>query len=92
MKKIINKRLYDTKTATLLACYDDGLPWTDYCCCYEELYRKKNGEYFIYGTGGAWSPYPETTILPVSPEEAREWAEEKMSVDDYLKYFEIEED
>ena len=71
MKKIINKRLYDTETATLIACYDDGLPWTDFYCCYEELYQKKNGEYFIYGTGGGLSPYPIETILPISPEEAR---------------------
>ena len=56
MKKIINNKLYDTDTAKRLG-YDgggDGFDsWT------EELYKKRTGEYFIYGEGGARTRYGE---------------------------------
>ena len=58
----------------------------------ETLYRKKTGEYFIYGEGHAASPYrrrsggmwaPGEGITPIGIEEAREWAEEHLTIDEY---------
>ena len=101
MKTIINKRLYDTETATLIGRYNNGYDFGDFNYIREELYRKKNGEYFIYGRGGARTKYSESDgdcmssgsrIIPLTIEEAEKWAEAHMSADDYLKYFEIEED
>ena len=57
MKKIINGRLYDTDTAILIGYWDNGYGAGDFHKCYEELYRKKNGEFFLYGSGGAMTVY-----------------------------------
>jgi len=51
MKKIINGKRYDTETAQLIgsASYSNR---TDFRFWSEELYRKKTGEFFLYGEGG----------------------------------------
>lgn len=101
MKAIINKRLYDTETATFIGRYNNGYGFGDFNYIREELYRKKNGEYFIYGRGGAWTKYSESDgdwmssgsrIIPLTVEAAEKWAEAHMSADDYLKCFEVAED
>ena len=101
MKAIINKKLYDTETASLVARYNNGYGLGNFNYIREELYRKKNGEYFIYGQGGAWTKYSESDgnwrsggsrIIPLTVEKAEEWAEMHMSADDYLKFFKIVED
>ena len=101
MKAIINKKLYDTETASLVARYNNGYALGDFNYIREELYRKKNGEYFIYGQGGAWTKYSESDgdwmsggsrIIPLTLEKAEKWAEMHMSADDYLKFFKIVED
>lgn len=101
MKKIINRKVYNTETATLLGDYHYSFTreW-DYC--YEALYQTKKGAYFIYGTGGPQSKYAEYNgngswcgtceITVLSEKSAMEWAEENLSADDYCKIFgEIEE-
>ena len=101
MKKIINNKLYDTDTAKRLG-YDvggDGFDsWT------EELYKKRTGEYFIYGEGGARTRYGEFVdgpgggwtsgckIIPISVDAAREWAENHLSVDEYADIFGLPDD
>lgn len=103
MKKYINGKLYDTSTAKKLAEYEDSykgqFDWYK-----EELYQKKSGEFFIYGEGHAASPYAQYSkaagawcageaIKPLTWEEARYWAETKLSVDEYDEIFgPIEED
>lgn len=96
MKKVINGRLYDTSTAKELAKYEYSYrSQFDYYS--EALYRKKTGEYFIYGYGHADSPYkkridhstwgPGEKITPISWDEAREWAEANLSADSYGEIF-----
>lgn len=96
MKKIINKKLYDTETAELLASDSFSGP-RDFHYWIEDLYRKKNGEYFLYGEGGPLSKYAEPAdpsgwtngcdIIPLTDERAREWAEHHASIDEYVTIF-----
>jgi hypothetical protein len=96
MKKIINGKRYDTETAQLIgsASYSNR---TDFHFWNEELYRKKTGEFFLYGEGGAMSRYSRSTgqneiyggaeIRPLSLEEAQEWAEKYLDADEYEEVF-----
>lgn len=96
MKKIINGRLYDTKTAKAVGEYDYSYP-TDFNYYHETLYRKRTGEYFIFGWGNAASKYSERVpggawmgseeIIPMTYENARSWAETSMEVEDYEAEF-----
>lgn len=92
MKKVINGKVYDTKTAERVAEWDNDYPVNDFHHVDEELYRKKTGEYFLYGSGGPLSQYAEwhgnsgsggERIIPLTYEEATKWAEEKLDGDDY---------
>lgn len=96
MKKIINGKLYDTETAT---CVGDD-QFSDARDCkywYERLYRKKNGEYFLYGEGGPDSKYAVIVgftewrggekIVPMDINEAKEWVEKHLSADAYIEEF-----
>jgi len=88
MKKIIGGKLYDTETAKKLAGYCNGR--SDFSRCVERLYRKRTGEYFLYGTGGPTSAYGYAggeKIIPLSEEKAREWAEDRLDGDEYEAIF-----
>lgn len=83
MKKIINKKLYDTSTATCIAEYSGPARVSDFSFYRETLYRKRTGEYFIHGEGGARSRYASyeyglmswgEQILPLTYDTARDWA------------------
>lgn len=91
MRKIIRGLSYDTDTAKKLAGYYPA-PYdvTDFRHYSEELYKKRTGEYFLYGEGGAMSPYAEydgdvqrygQEIKPLTFDEAKEWYEKAMSDD-----------
>ena len=82
MKKIINGKRYDTKTAELWGSREYGYSGDlDYVC--EALYQKRTGEFFLYGVGGARSKYAEEIsmnswscgekIIPLTDDEAKEW-------------------
>ena len=106
MRNIINKKLYDTDTAVQVG--DPASPEgmyniTDFHYYDETLYRKKTGEYFLFGKGGPLSPYAEPyeqhgsqsgqRIVPLAPEQARQWAEEHLEVAEYeLEFGTPEED
>lgn len=95
MKKIINGKRYDTETAEFIGCEQYLYPgqlnyWR------EELYRKRNGEFFLYGIGGPASKYGvwegssasgSSTIKPLSIKEAQEWTEKHLSADRYEEIF-----
>lgn len=95
MRRIINNKMYNTNTATLVGEYNDGDGDYTYLC--EELYIKKTGEWFLYGSGGALTIYCEncgdglrsggSKIIPYKPEQAKEWLVEHNYVDEYIKYF-----
>lgn len=105
MKKIINGRVYDTETAQRIGFTD---AWNEYRIDVnslryyeEELYRKKTGEFFLYGEGNGLSRYsrpcqggthgPGEKIIPLSEEEAKEWVENVMSPEDYEELFSVDE-
>lgn len=97
MKKIINGKLYDTSTAKLIGADGSNGSHSDFDYFEETLYKKRTGEYFLYGYGGPRSRYSEClgdnswgwgeAIIPLSFAKAREWAEEHLSVDDYAGAF-----
>ena len=96
MKKIINNRMYNTETAECLADWDNNLSYRDFNNLDEHLYRKKTGEYFLYGQGGpnTWCATPVgdmwgsgEKIKPLSEEEAREWAEYRLTSEEYIEIF-----
>ena len=96
MKKVINGKRYDTETAQLIGSASFGYR-TDLYFWSEELYRKKTGEFFLYGEGGPTSIYSRRTgsnewsggeeIRPLSLREAQEWAEEHLDADEYEQVF-----
>ena len=97
MKKVIRGRLYDTEKAVLVGeFYDKAMPEEDLSFYREELYRKRTGEYFLYGRGNAGSKYSvwrgstasgTEKIIPLSYQQARQWAEENLSPEEYEKEF-----
>lgn len=97
MKKIINGKLYDTETAKEIGSRHHGEGPRDFRYYSETLYRKRTGEYFLYGYGGPMSRYAVSTgqnqwsggerIEPMSYKSAKEWAEENMYADDYMEEF-----
>lgn len=103
MKKIINGKKYDTETATVVAEWSTPDSWNSHTHTEETLYRKKTGEFFIYGEGGPQTKYATDMgqgawmmgdkIIPLSFEAARKWAEEHLEVEEYESIFgEVEED
>ncbi len=101
MRKIVAGRLYDTDTARRVGsyAYGDGRSFEDW---EETLYVKRTGEFFIHGEGGAMSRYAEASgpnewrsgerIMPISYEQARAWAEQHASPEEYEKVFGVAED
>ena len=102
MKKVINGKLYNSETAKLLGEDSYSHPG-DLAYWSEKLYKKRTGEFFLYGEGGPMSRYAQTTgqnewsggeqIQPMTAENARQWAEKHLSADEYGSIFgEITED
>lgn len=101
MKKIINGKAYNTETAKELGSYWNGYPHGDFSYVCETLYVKRTGEYFLHCEGGPFSEYVEyvgrercfgSYIYPYSETEAKEWAEKKLSAEEFEKIFdEVEE-
>ena len=57
MRKIVDGVAYDTETAARVGGWDNGCYPDDFGYQSEDLYRKSNGEYFLYFEGGARSRY-----------------------------------
>ena len=97
MKKIINGRLYDTDTARNIGSWSNNLGAGDFKSCTEVLYRKKTGEYFLFGCGGAMTSYARaaedggvtggSAIFPFSERQAKNWAKAHLSTGEYLNLF-----
>ncbi len=96
MKKIIKKKLYNTETAEAVGGFSNGLSNSDFRFMEETLYKKKTGEFFLHGHGGAMSRYSEECgdgwagsekIMPLSTDEAREWSEQHLDADTYMSLF-----
>lgn len=96
MKKVICGKLYDTDKARWLGSAEGGEGIDGW---QETLYRKRTGEYFLHGTGGARTRYAVIIddnnwsggeqIMPLTYEAARSWAEKHLDADKYTDIFGI---
>ena len=84
MKKIIDGKVYNTKTAIEIASWHNDFYAGDFKECGETLYQTKKGAYFIHGEGGAMSKYSESCgncstwgsdIIPISKNRVVKWLE-----------------
>lgn len=102
MKQIIEGRRYDTETAKEIGCTSSNVGPRDFHWWRETLYLKRTGEFFLHGEGGPASRYSKAVgmnewtggarIMPMKLDEARKWAEENLSVEEYEGTFgEVEE-
>lgn len=99
MRKVIKGKLYDTATATKVAEYENMADVRNFHWFCTTLYRKRTGEYFLHGEGGAMSPYGRScgqnewcggeSIRPLTYDDAREWAETYLNADEYEAEFGI---
>lgn len=83
MKTIINGKIYDTDQAALIGKRRIAL---DYYYCLEQLYLTKKGHYFLckYVIDDD-SSY--TSFFAFSEEEAKKWAEQYLSAEEYCHSF-----
>ncbi len=100
MKKIINNRVYDTEKAVLVgsSCCRESAGNPNYVK--EKLYRKRTGEYFLYGVGGPNTQYAKLDgysiwkfgerLVPVTYSVAKNWAETNLSDYVYSEHFEVD--
>lgn len=99
MKRIIKNKVFDTETARAVGTVEHGDSGADTRYS-ETLYRKKTGEYFVYGQGGSNTRYavaddsgwiPGENIMQLRYEQAREWAKAELPDEIYRKEFVQEE-
>lgn len=96
LKKIINNKAYDTKTANFIANYSYSNS-RDFRYVDEDLYRTNKGNWFIAGQGGPLSEYRiqveqnswsgSERITPLEPQEALEWLQEHGKTKAVEEYF-----
>ncbi|HSW65196.1 MAG TPA: hypothetical protein VLH56_18090 [Dissulfurispiraceae bacterium] len=96
MKKIVDGKMYDTAKAEKIVTWSAGYYRSDFRYCEETLYKTPRGRFFLYGEGGAYSPYANQygdtlgageAIIPLSDQAANEWLEERDEADLILKHF-----
>lgn len=103
MKRIIQNKVYDTSTATLIKQADHPNITGGEGDCKQSLYRKKTGDYFLFVDGARSEVFDnlalennvhdrERHIYPLTYEQARSWAEAEMTADEWLAIFEPVED
>ena len=83
MKRVIAGRIYNTETATEIACIDRT--HSDFADHTTRLYRTKNGNYFLAGNGGPQSRWSQSFgnnswsggsgLIPIDKDDARDFAE-----------------
>lgn len=83
MKKRIDTLMYDTDTAKKMGEYCSG-PADDFNYTHEILYKKRTGEFFLWGEGGPESVYSHRVdnmfvggedIRPLTYDQAKKWFE-----------------
>jgi hypothetical protein len=100
MRRVIDKRVYDTDTAELVHCWDNNLGDSDINQCEETLYRTPNGRWFVWGRGGAntrWNEQIETNhwaagegLRALGPDEALLWLEDhNVPAETVERYFKV---
>ena len=103
MKKIIKGKCYDTEKAESVGYWCNTGDTRDFYHIREELFWKSSGEFFLFGSGGPCTKYAvsegsnsccgSSKIIPLTWDEAREWAEKYLDGDEYEEIFgEVPED
>lgn len=102
MVKIVKGRKYDSETAREIGRYSNAGGWRDFSHYEETLYKKRTGEFFLHGAGGPMTRYAErvdqnswsggSDIIPLTYEDAREWAEKHLDADVYEAEFGVVEE
>ena len=96
MKKVIDGAVYDTSTARELGRTKYSHPGDFHYTC-ETLFVTRANKYFLHGEGGAMTPYAKSLgggsfqgsekIIPLTIDEAKAWAEENLTGDEYEAAF-----
>jgi hypothetical protein len=101
VKKLINGKLFNTDTATFIGdgCSKCGM--SDFNWFSEKLFKTKKGQFFLVGEGGPMSKWAQSCgtnswgsgsgMKLLTREQALEWAETYLDVDEVLEEFAIEE-
>ena len=97
MKSIIDGLRYNTETAEMIADTSASCSRSDFSWFEETLYKTKNGNWFLAGTGGPMTKYAVpvdqnmrsggSAIVPIAAEDARQWLEENGELDALETYF-----
>lgn len=86
MKRVINRRVYDTETAEQIARYAKNVDTNDFNYFIETLYKTDDARYFLHGRGGSNTKYAvrrngehsgSKEIKVFDEEDAIEWCEEQ---------------
>lgn len=100
MRKVIGGKVYDTEKATEVGRSAHGST-SDFGYYEETLFRKRTGEYFLYGYGHGASKYAEYhggawgeggRFMPLALDDARGWAERELDADAYKEEFGVVEE
>lgn len=96
MERNIDGKLFDTDS--IKCCGNSVFSYygnDDYC--FEGLYRKDNGEFFLYCEGGKYSAYSKIVggdefvenckIRLLTFQEAKEWAKENVGINNFVELF-----
>ena len=97
MRQITNGKMYNTQTAEFIDEFENTPHRSNYQYYVESLYRKRTGEFFLYGYGNAASKYaeiradrmrsPGKKIIPITEDEAKSWVEHYSDVETYIELF-----
>ena len=97
MRQVINRIIYDTSKATVIAKGGNDYAQSDHKYEWETLYRTGNGRWFLHGEGGALSSYSKPIqnqgyvgserIDAMTDEQAMDWLERYNHVDVLQKHF-----
>ena len=102
MKKILNGFRYDTEKAILIGHAESNPYQTDFSYWEAGLYiTKRSHSFFIAGHGGPMSRFGRSVrqnetsggsdLIPMSKDEALEFAKQYLETEEFEKYFDIEE-
>lgn len=93
MRRVLEGCMYDSSTSEQLACVANTDDLSLSCARRETLYRKRNGQYWLYGEGGGGTEYghtgpsgkyvPGCKIIPLGEKEAKIWCEDNLDGDAY---------
>lgn len=97
MRKQIDGKKFDTELSKKVGEAEANCSKLDHKYWKEELYRRKPGDYFLYGCGGPKTKYGRLTvggyqsgevIIPITDEEAKAWANEHLTTEQVKEIFE----